>query len=706
MKTITKFISLICLLVWSCSAVSEGEIASYQREVMQMHLKRLYRTAAGITDITMGTTRYALGSWNVNRGGAGNLVAGYENKLGPRIHWLYRSIGEEVSYRHGDGDWPTCGLRSGTDYITWRDGRSTRAEIKSHAEDGWETRPWGAWWENPGQGFKGLHFGEQWINLMVESVVTRGHDGTIQIDPKGGRGVRCKFKIVGAEWVNAFTAYLDELKHQKKFNKEKSVLLKTNAKKTLPGLLTSENTRDRDKWREATKITLSYDEVTEEFEPTDEDIIAIIEQVGKDKNNRILNLSGCQSQACMNTLIELLKTRDDIKVLILANCNLDQTSAENLLQALSHQTQMRIIDVTGNDLPSELEQAFHTILERNLSTIHDNVIHDEVTHETAASDSVLEDSEHDNPLPQLPKEDHEKMVAVVDDIRSLITGIKTVHVIHTNVGWENNMERILTSHEASALAPQVYPYLAASIRRIGQDKTVWSFNLSGCQSQECINALIDLLKHRQDVGIVNLANCNLTVETAQRLLTAIQNNTQLQIINISGNNLPYEIVRAFQTISVRNRAALLHALINNADISSTSLFALAMDLGLDSHTLSLLAQHPNCDSELLSYIVAERSQVDSIILAAVANNPNATPELLRRIINKPHVDTAILNMVARHPNVDTELAEEIARRLAQPAGTLEQGNLPTNTTMTDSEFSEFTGHMFDPSGVVHFGSPR
>ena len=132
------------------------------------------------------------------------------------------------------------------------------------------------------------------------------------------------------------------------------------------------------------------------------------------------------------------------------------------------------------------------------------------------------------------------------------------------------------------------------------------------------------------------------------------------MLNISGNNLPYEIVRAFQTISVRNRGALLTALANNADnISSTSLFALAMDLSIDSHTLGLLAQHPNCDSELLSYIVAERSQVDNIILAAVANNPNATPELLRRIINKPHVDAAILNMTARHPNKEIGICLQI-----------------------------------------------
>ena len=115
---------------------------------------------------------------------------------------------------------------------------------------------------------------------------------------------------------------------------------------------------------------------------------------------------------------------------------------------------------------------------------------------------------------------------MVDDMRSLIKGTKAVYVINTNAGWENNIERTLTSHEASALAPQVSRYLAASIRTMGQDKTVWCFNLSGCQPQECIDALIEVLKQRNDIGIVNLANCYLTVETTQRLLAVVQNNAQ------------------------------------------------------------------------------------------------------------------------------------------------------------------------------------
>ena len=154
------------------------------------------------------------------------------------------------------------------------------------------------------RGFE-VRFGERWIDLMGKSDVTIVDETKVLLEPNGDRGVRCRVEIEGAEWIAKFSTYLAELKRQQKFNEEKCDILKTNARETLLGLLVSENTRDRYEWWGSSKITLSYDEVTEEFEPTDEDIISAIRQVGEDKNNRILNLSGCQSQACMSALIEI-----------------------------------------------------------------------------------------------------------------------------------------------------------------------------------------------------------------------------------------------------------------------------------------------------------------------------------------------------------------------------------------------------------------
>ena len=219
---------------------------------------------------------------------------------------------------------------------------------------------------------KHVVFGKDWVDLFASSKVTRKtkfDDDWVELRRNGDKGVRKELEIKGTEWVDAFTAYVAELDRQQRFNEEKSELLRINTEITLPMLLTAANARDQQEWMVRSNITLIYDTVSEEFEPTDEDIISAIRQVGEDRNNRVLNLSGCQSQACLNALIEVLNARDDIEVLVIANCAMNLRTAQQLLGIVASNTQLRSIDISGNNLPAELEQTFHAITERNMWTM-------------------------------------------------------------------------------------------------------------------------------------------------------------------------------------------------------------------------------------------------------------------------------------------------------------------------------------------------
>ena len=168
-----------------------------------------------------------------------------------------------------------------------------------------------------------------------------------------------RIRIQGDEWIAKFKTYITEVERQEKFAQ-----LKVNVQTKLSALLTSAKKRSQDEWWTENHMILSYDGVTEEFGHKEEDIIEAIKQVGEDKNNLILNLSGCQSRACINTLSKILKERHDIEVLIIANCNIDEPTAHELLTIIQD-TQLRFVDISGNNLSDDIVQAFQAIVERN-----------------------------------------------------------------------------------------------------------------------------------------------------------------------------------------------------------------------------------------------------------------------------------------------------------------------------------------------------
>ena len=339
-----------------------GEIASYQRECAQSYRERLNGVAA--TDLILTSEQGNVSSMRVSHVGygKGEFVTARAMVV---WKWFVALVNAEDSMRGVVGGEKIERLYSSNDWEVYffRD-----VDIEATAEN-WMQLPWS--FKIRGSRFCGIAivFGEQWVDLLANSKVTRTSEKDVVVRIKGTTSVHHKIKVRGAEWVTAFTAYLAELNRQRKFNKEKREFLRMHTGITLPMLLTAANTRDQQEWVTRSNITLIYDTVAEDFEPTDEAIITIIKQVGEDRNNRVLNLSGCQSQACLNALIEVLNARDDIEVLVIANCAMNLRTAQQLLGIVASNTQLRSIDISGNNLPAELEQTFHAITERNMWTM-------------------------------------------------------------------------------------------------------------------------------------------------------------------------------------------------------------------------------------------------------------------------------------------------------------------------------------------------
>ena len=219
----------------------------------------------------------------------------------------------------------------------------------------------------------------------------------------------------------------------------------------------------------------------------------------------------------------------------------------------------------------------------------------------------------------------------------------TSNSIRSRYGWEKDGWITLQYDDVSEEVALTDDDVIAGINHIKNVEDICALNLSGCESQVCIDTLIDVLKYLDKVWILNVANCNLTVQTARQLLEVVRNNNHLQVINVSGNDLPDDIVADFQEIVERNRITLSNDLTNHVAISSAILRAIAMDLTVDDHTVGLIAQHPNCDSTLLRDIVVERSLIANTTISNVESGFEALTGSAHRseVLNTAYFDSTL-----------------------------------------------------------------
>lgn len=158
-------------------------------------------------------------------------------------------------------------------------------------------------------------------------------------------------------WMRRFAKCLAEQERQQQFRAECAEIVKHKVLAAMTSIA-------QDAWAQ---VTLTYDDVTETFTPTENEVLEVLEWVEANKDHRVLNLAGCQSPACIDRLITILQERNDIEMLIVANCNLTPEIARRILAVISHHTRLYTIDVSGNDLLDNIVDEFQAIAERNRS---------------------------------------------------------------------------------------------------------------------------------------------------------------------------------------------------------------------------------------------------------------------------------------------------------------------------------------------------
>ena len=258
--------------------------------------------------------------------------------------------------------------------------------------------------------------------------------------------------------------------------------------------------------------------------------------------------------------------------------------------------------------------------------------------------------------------------------------------------------------------------MAELCKLIKEDRQTRIINISGCQWSNVIEAVMQNLGSRDNVEVLNIANCGINRATGQRMLQLAERHKDLRCFEYMGNDIPRENMRAPQDISANpvipccsasvggeslesngdtlltvaqnelTNADGLHAVLRSDqmsdnllttvlahnDVDYTHLLSVVLNLNTDVSRLQAILRHPQVTSACLAAI-GNHSQVDADLLLNVAKHPQAGVDALLTvaqnrltdasglyaIVSNPNVNNTILATVAAHENVTVDLLNEI-----------------------------------------------
>ena len=244
--------------------------------------------------------------------------------------------------------------------------------------------------------------------------------------------------------------------------------------------------------------------------------------------------------------------------------------------------------------------------------------------------------------------------------------------------------------------------MAELCKLIKEDRQTRIINISGCQWSNVIEAVMQNLGSRDNVEVLNIANCGINRATGQRMLQLAERHKDLRCFEYMGNDIPRENMRAPQDISANpvipccsasvggeslesngdtlltvaqnelTNADGLHAVLRSDqmsdnllttvlahnDVDYTHLLSVVLNLNTDVPRLQAILRHPQVTSACLAAI-GNHSQVDADLLLTVAQNRLTDASGLYAIVSNPNVNNTILATVAAHENVTVDLLNEI-----------------------------------------------
>ena len=653
MKTFTKFISLICLLVWSCSAFSQGEIWEYQRGILAQHVDGrshiIETTLIGwltenmeltVTISRKPRTGFIRKIWR-RHGGSG--VSG-ERKLKGRCtscghikFWVEgpSEARDEVengqwvkpinmrdrllSEGSGEGEWDgliTDFVKIGRfwfeamlvywnagSYKVWRAVRDTDVGIV-RSESEWESLA----------GTK-LHYDGIW-ELSLPDL-----NGVIQNSRGGSRtfnfsGIRTKYWLEGyvegeqgwwPKWVNFANCGLTDEEARRLMNKLKrqTSLVEIN--------ITGNNLSakfEKKFWRNMGVILSinGYDMVMENLragQKADEGIVRGI-MMGHNTDEGLLGLVATNA----HTSGELLHTI----------AGHPKVNARLIYAVVQH--------------PATNAEGLRSVL-MNTTLTDAGILAAVANHKNVDADLLLSVAQH-------PMADLNTLLAVVKNVTTDARGLMAV-IQNQRVNDELIFAVISHRNVTGDIIREV-------ISRFNLDARM----INAIVGNHMVGSEALLILARNIVNPADLSPIIMHPNVTGEVLAEIAANA-----NADGQLLEYIATHADVDDNILCRVA------ENRNTNEAGLNVVANSEKISSQVLDIVSEHPNVTPRLLGSISARREllrevKVNELLTKACDMNTNADD--LLRIINDPEVSAAVLAMVIEHDNVNSEHLLSIASR--------------------------------------------
>ena len=253
----------------------------------------------------------------------------------------------------------------------------------------------------------------------------------------------------------------------------------------------------------------------------------------------------------------------------------------------------------------------------------------------------------------------------LSNVNKSLVNLLTALTRRTNMEWKQEFQFKLKYDGVKETFVLPNRQLALVIKIIYNDRNVKIFNMSGCHSTTCFNALLEVLRKLLDIEVLILANCDLDTNAVDSLFKVLTRNINIQVIDLFGNNLAEDIVSKFEDIVTRNRFIRANSstdygrLFNATSCCFNVMLALVQNFDTHNSTLLAVLQHNPAVDAIILTVMLVHPNVDAELLENIAKHPEANADVLLGVVQHDIVDAGALEVVARHPKVDDSVLIEV-----------------------------------------------
>ena len=330
-------------------------------------------------------------------------------------------------------------------------------------------------------------------------------------------------------------------------------------------------------------------------------VSAILEALKENSRLNILHLNGnLMTEEAAEDLADVIKSNTHLKQISIANNKLG-VSAAVILQALTRTSNLEVLDLNGSNLTGEVVEHLVSVIKKNsrlkqlylssndfkssvsviLRALKENsrlnILHlnDNVMTEEAAEDlaDVIKNSTH---LKQLCIANN-KLGVSASVILQALTRTSNLEVLNLN---GSNLTGEVVEHLVSVIKnnsclKQLYlsyndfkSSVSAILEALKENSRLNILHLNGnLMTEEAAEDLADVIKSNTHLKQISIANNKLGVSAAV-ILQALTKSSKLKVLNLNGSNLTEQLVGDLIKVT-RNNSDLEELYLSNNDLRSS-----------------------------------------------------------------------------------------------------------------------------------------